>query len=111
MEWADFIHELEQGNGTLIVERFSFKGPIRLWWTSENVYKTCPHALVDWLTMARDADFKPIRDWCHKNYTGATGRAMLVAGTTDQWRTIRGDKPMTWREGIQFVEIPPARES
>jgi hypothetical protein len=110
MDWTDFVRELEHGNGMLIVERFSFKGPIRLWWTGDNVYKTCPYALVDWLTMAQDANFNAVRDWCHKNYTGATGRAMLLTGTKDQWRTIRGDKPLGFRDGIQFVEIPPPKK-
>lgn len=31
MDWIDFIRELDRGNGMLIVERFSFKGPLRLW--------------------------------------------------------------------------------
>jgi len=43
----------------LIVERFSFKGPIRVWWTRDNLYKMCPFPMVDWLTMARDSAFDP----------------------------------------------------
>jgi hypothetical protein len=43
MDWEDFVRELDQGNGMLIVERFSFKGPIRLWWTRDDLYKTCPY--------------------------------------------------------------------
>lgn len=111
MDWKDFIRELDGGNGMLIVERFSFKGPIRLWWTPDDVYKACPYPLVDWLTMTVDRTFDPVRDWCHTKYTGVTGEAMLVAGTKDQWRTIRGDEPMTFREGIRFVEVPPPRKS
>jgi hypothetical protein len=111
MKWEDFIRELDGGNGMLIVERFSFKGPIRLWWTRENVYKTCPYSFVDWETMAFDASFDPVRDWCRTRYTGASGEAMLVSGTKDQWRTIRGDEPMGFREGVQFVEVPPPRKS
>jgi hypothetical protein len=111
MDWADFSSELERGNGMLIVERFSFKGPIRLWWTRENLYRTCPYPLVDWLTITMDAGFDPIRDWCHTNYTGATGRAMLIIAGKDQWRTIRGDEPLGFRDGVQFLEIPPPRKS
>ena len=40
LRWADFVRDLGQGNGVLIVERFSFKGPIRLWWTRDDLYKT-----------------------------------------------------------------------
>jgi hypothetical protein len=111
MDWADFVRELDRGNGMLIVERFSFKGPIRLWWTRDDLYKTCPYPLVDWFTMAKDATFDPARDWCHAKYTGDIGEAMLVTGTKDQMRTIRGDEPLTFRDGIRFVEIPPPRKS
>jgi hypothetical protein len=111
MEWADFIGEVDRGNGMLIVERFSFKGPIRLWWTRDNLYKTCPYPLVDWFTMANDTTFDPVRDWCHTKYTGVRGEAMLVTGTEDQWRSIGGDEPFTFRDGVQFVEVPPPRRS
>ncbi len=112
MDWAHFVRELEGENGMLIVERFSFKGPIRLWWTRDDLYKTCQYRLVDWVTMVQDPQFDPIRDWCHRKYTGATGEAMLVTPTQEQWRrTIRGDTPLSFREGIQFVEIPPPRKS
>lgn len=57
IEWERFISELNAGHGTLIVERFSFKGPIRLWWTREDVYEVCPYPLVDWLTMTRETSF------------------------------------------------------
>ena len=112
MDWADFVCELDRGNGTLIVERFSFKGPIRLWWTHDDLYKTCPYPLVDWLTMTMDTTFGPLRDWCDTKHTGTTGDAMLVVGTKDQWRTIRGDDTKTWptfRDGVRFVEVPPPR--
>jgi len=111
MDWADFVRELDGGNGMLIVERFSFKGPIRVWWTDDNLYETCPYPLVDWFTMAKDATFDPVRHWCRMRYTGVTGEAMLVTGTKDQWRTIQGEKPLTFREGVQFVEVPPPPKS
>lgn len=111
IDWADFVTELDRENGMLVVERFSFKGPIRVWWTRDNLYETCPYPLVDWLTMSMDSSFDPIRDWCHKKYTGVTGEGMLVIGAKDQWRTIRGDEPLTYREGVQFVEVPPPRKS
>lgn len=109
MDWADFIRELDGGKGMLIVERFSFEGPIRMWWTTDNLYEICPHPLVDWFTMLRDAKFDPVRDWCHTNYTSSTGHALLVIGSKDQWRTIRGDGPRTFRDGVQYVEVPPPR--
>lgn len=115
MDWADFVCELDRGNGMLIVERFSFEGPIRLWWTRDDLYKTCPYPLVDWLTMTRDTTFDPMRDWFRTKHTGSTtGEAMLVAATNDQWRTILAEDTKTWptfRDGIRFVEVPPPRNS
>jgi hypothetical protein len=80
MEWARFSSEIKDGHGTLIVERFSFKGPIRMWWTADNVYELCPYPLVDWLTIANDTDFDAVRNWCHERYTSATASALLVDG-------------------------------
>ena len=92
VDWEHFIPEITAGNGTLIVERFSFKGPIRMWWTREDVYEACPYLLVDWLTMARETSFDAVRDWCHSKYTSNRGSALL-AGDEDfpemnPWRGI-----------------------
>jgi hypothetical protein len=109
IEWARFIREIKDGHGTMIVERFSPKGPIRMWWTADNVYELCPYPLVDWLTMARDMDFDAARDWCHERYTSATASALLVEGSKEQWRTIRGDNPLWFQDGIRYLEVPPPR--
>jgi hypothetical protein len=45
-EWQSFSRELEAGRGTLIIELFSFKGPIRRWWTADDIYEKCPFALA-----------------------------------------------------------------
>jgi len=111
IEWGRFISEVNAGHGTLIVERFSFKGPIRLWWTREDVYEVCPYPLVDWLTMARETSFDAVRDWCHSKYTSNTGNALLVDGSKEQWRTIRGSMPLSFRDGIRYLEVPPPRGS
>ena len=81
IDWEHFIPEINAGHGTLIVERFAFKGPIRMWWTREDVYEACPYPLVDWLTMARETSFDAVRDWCHRKYTSNTGNALLVDGS------------------------------
>ena len=111
MEWASFIREMNDGHGTLIVERFSFKGPIRMWWTGDDVYEVCPYPLVDWLTMARESRFDAVRDWCHSKYTSNTGSALLVDGSNEQWGTIRGNSPLSFRDGIRYLEVPPPRRS
>jgi hypothetical protein len=105
MEWAHFIREMRDGNGTLIVERFSFKGPIRMWWTADNVYELCQYPLVDWLTMANDTDFDLLKDWGHERYTGTTASALLVEGSKEQWRTIPSTA-FTFQEGIRYLEVP-----
>ena len=79
MDWSDFVRALSETPGTLILERYSFKGPLRWWWTSENVYDVCPYATVDWLTMQYDESFHPFAEWCRQRYTSLDeGRAFLV---------------------------------
>ena len=80
-DWEHFIGEINAGHGMLIVERFSLKGPIRMWWTEDNVYDVCPYPLVDWLTMAREPSFNAVRDWCRNQYTSNGGSALLVDGS------------------------------
>ena len=111
MDWADFIREISNGHGTLIVEQFSFKGPTRMWWTTENLYEACPYPLADWFTMTKDASFDAVRQWCHARYTSAAGDALLVLGTREQWRTIRADAPLTFRDDVRYLEVPPPRRS
>jgi hypothetical protein len=110
MEWAQFIREINDGHGTLIVERFSFKGPVRMWWTGENIYEVCPYPLVDWFTMTKDASFDELRDWCRNRYTGATSSALLVDGNEEQWRTVQGNGPFTFQDSVRYVEVPPPRK-
>lgn len=109
VDWEHFIRAIGDGHGTLIVERFSFKGPIRMWWTGDDVYKLCPYPLVDWLTMVKDTSFDAVRNWCHSMYTSSTGKALLVDGSQEQCRTIRGKGPFSFREDIRYLEVPPPR--
>jgi len=109
INWEHFAPEITAGRGTLIVERFSLKGPIRMWWTPEDVYEVCPYPLVDWLTMARETNFDAVRDWCHGKYTSNRGQALLVDGSKEQWQTIRGNSPLSFRDGIRYLEVPPPR--
>jgi hypothetical protein len=109
IDWARLMREIGAGRGTLIVERFSFQGPVRMRWTEENVYEACPCPGVDWVTMVKDATFEKVRDWYHKKYTSATGSAFLVEGNKGQWRSIRGKSPFRFRDGIRYIEMPPRR--
>lgn len=111
VDWEHFIREIDAGHGTLIVERFSFKGPIRMWWTGDDVYELCPYPSADWLTMATETSFDALRDWCRNKYTSNTGSALLVGGSKEQWRMIRGNSPPSFRDGIRYLEVPPPRRS
>src|SRR5690349_2638119 len=74
LEWDRVSKELRQQRGTLIVEQLSVKGPVRWWWTTENVYDACPHPIVDVVTMLFDrSSFRPLLDWFHKRYTSVEG--------------------------------------
>jgi len=80
MEWAAFRQAIAEDKGTLIEERYSFKGPVRWWWTSENVYEICPHPIVDWMTMLNSSSFRATTEWFRLRYTDpSAGRAFLVA--------------------------------
>ena len=42
-----------RNGGTCIEEKFSPKGPVRFWWTPENVHRESPHEIIDWFTMRK----------------------------------------------------------
>ena len=110
---SDFIRQIEQGRGTLIVERSSFKGPVDIWWTADNTYQLCPYPAVDWLTMLQDKEFQPVSRWYKEHYTSAqTGRALLVAARHDGDNGVDfGLKLLnTGLDAGNWVEIPPAEK-
>lgn len=77
--WPDLLRELREAGGTCIEERFSPKGPIRLWWTQEDVYRESPYEIIDWFTMRKGRGAEPFIHWCRARYTSAdTGNAVLV---------------------------------
>ena len=55
MSWEDVHRAMDENRGTLLEEWYSFKGPVRYWWTAENavsythldVYKRQAFAIVD----------------------------------------------------------------
>jgi hypothetical protein len=46
-----------------MVERFSLKGPIRMWWTEDNAFEVCPYSLGHWFTMAGGQSFDAVGGW------------------------------------------------
>jgi len=106
--WNSFIAEVDARRGTLVVERFSFKGPVRWWWTSENVYDLCPYPLTDWLTMSRDSTFQRGAEWCHQRFTNVDeGKALLVVATPEQKVSLRNGE--TFTDAVRWVEVTPSK--
>lgn len=108
MEWPDFKSKLSHGKGTLIVERFSFKGPVRYWWIDEDVYEKCPFPLVDWLTLCR-SEYDHVREWFGTQYLNDEGQALLVVGNGEQWRSITDGDPLLFRHDVRYVDVPHSR--
>jgi hypothetical protein len=86
IEWPEFQRRIDKGHGTLIVEHHSLKGPMRWWWTPEDVYSLCPHLIVYWtMKMHNDESYRPLAEWCHLKYTSPVeGHAHLVAHIPDR---------------------------
>jgi len=79
MSWQEFLRAMRGKGGTCIEERFSPKGPVRFWWTPENVYAESPHEIIDWFTMRKGRRGDRFVHWCRERYTGAeSGSAVLV---------------------------------
>jgi hypothetical protein len=78
LAWAEFLERMHASGGTCIEERFSPKGPVRFWWTPENVHAESPHRIIDWFTMQKGGTATPFVLWCRERYTDAEGSALLV---------------------------------
>jgi hypothetical protein len=110
MPWADFVRTMHGSAGTCIEERFSPKGPVRFWWTPENVYGESPYAVIDWFTMRKGRQAEPFIRWCRERYTAAdAGSAMLV----DTGLVSHRDIYALWSEcrsesmAARWVEVAP----
>jgi hypothetical protein len=63
MSWPELEGKLEAGEGTLIVEHRSPKGPIREWWTKDDVIGCSPVPLpVSWMARSQD-QLAPLHDY------------------------------------------------
>jgi len=113
MESASFRRAIAENRGTLLEERYSLKGPVRWWWTSENVYELCPHPMVDWMTMANKPGYRPTIEWFRRRYTDPDeGRAFLVAAHGLAQEEIRSLRSQLESESgtVRWIEVvPPER--
>jgi len=108
--WPEFVHAMRERGGTCIEEKFSPKGPVRFWWTPEDVRRESPHEVIDWFTMRKGRQHEPFVHWCRARYTGAEcGSALLV----DTPLVPRREIYTLWSEcrstatKAQWIEVAP----
>jgi hypothetical protein len=110
MTWPEFVRVLHERGGTCIEEKFTAKGPVRFWWTPEDVRRESPHEIANWFTMRKGRQYEPFVHWCRARYTSAdAGSAMLV----DPTRVPRREIYTLWSEcrsdamKAQWIEVAP----
>lgn len=79
--WAEFVRLIREQGGTCIEEKFSPKGPVRFWWTADDVERESPYEIIDWFTMRKGRQHEPFVHWCRTRYTGAGNAGALLADT------------------------------
>jgi hypothetical protein len=108
--WSEFVRAMREQGGTCIEEKFSPKGPVRFWWTPEDVQSQSPHEIIDWFTMRKGRQHEPFVHWCRARYTNSeNGIAVLV----DTPLVPRRDIYALWSEcrsntaKAKWVEVAP----
>jgi len=108
--WQEFLRSMRESGGTCIEERFSPKGPVRFWWTPENVCRESPYPIIDWFTMRKGREAEPFIRWCRARYTGAEGGNAVLVDTGliakrdiyALWSECRSEAPKA-----RWVEVAP----
>jgi hypothetical protein len=110
MTWPEFACAMHKRGGTCIEEKFTAKGPVRIWWTPEDVRRESPHEIIDWFTMRKGRQYEPFAHWCRARYTSAeAGSAVLV----DTPLVPRREIYALWSEcrsdamKAQWIEVAP----
>jgi hypothetical protein len=108
--WPEFVRDLHERGGTCIEEKFTAKGPVRFWWTPDDVRRESPHEIGDWFTMRKGRQHEPFVHWCRARYTSAdAGSAVLV----DTPLVPRREIYALWSEcrsdamKAQWIEVAP----
>ena len=110
MPWPELVRAMRETGGTCIEEKFSTKGPVRFWWTQEDVYRESPYEIIDWFTMRKGFKGLEFAHWCRARYTHADkGSAVLVdTGLVSKrviyamWSECRSDA-----NKARWVEVAP----
>jgi hypothetical protein len=117
INWQEFLRHLRERGGTCIEEKFSPKGPVRFWWTAEDVGRQSPYTIIDWFTMRKGRQHEPFIRWCRSRYTDAAGGSALLVDATmvprreiyTLWAECRsGARKARWIE-VAPPEILPRR--
>jgi len=108
--WKEFVRAMRESGGTCIEEKFSAKGPVRFWWTPENVFGESPHEIIDWFTMRKGRRYEPFVLWCRERYTGADGGSAVLVET---WGVSKKEIYALWAEcrpesnKARWIEVAP----
>ncbi len=109
--WTDFRRAAEESHGTLIREWYSLKGPVRWWWTSENIYDESVEPIAQAETGSYFDEYnRPFSEWVRQRYTDQnSGSALLVAD-----RRVRKDEAHSlWlalslnQSAMKWIEVAP----
>ncbi len=108
--WPDFVRAMHEQGGACIEEKFSPKGPVRFWWTGEDVRAASPYEIVDWFTMRKGRQHEPFVRWCRARYTSTEqGSAVLVDTPLVPHREIYAlwSKCRSEAALAQWIEVAP----
>jgi len=98
--WKELQLAIENGQGTVIGEYLSTKGPFRLWWTSEDIPTISPHRCdreEHWAWS--EPEFLPFFEWCYAKFTNPqSGLARLVCVPEEERKGL-----MKKLSGVRFV--------
>jgi len=108
--WPEFVRDLHERGWNCIEEKFTAKGPVRFWWTPDDVRRESPHEISDWFTMRKGRQYEQFAHWCRARYTSAdAGSAVLV----DTPLVPRREIYALWSEcrsqamKAQWIEVAP----
>jgi len=108
--WPEFVRAMHERGGTCIEEKFTAKGPVRFWWTPDDVRRKSPHEIASWFTMRKGRQYESFVQWCRARYTSVDeGSAVLVDATLvprreiyTLWSECRSDAMKA-----QWIEVAP----
>jgi len=110
MEWADLQRALKGQRGRLISEAFSFDGPVRGWWTEDDVVAVSPYA-EDPEALVWYDDRDPFSEWIYLTYTNpSTGKALLLSEQCLAELELRRSKSASGEFPIPLVKTRSRRD-